>query len=275
MNFLRHKKIGFIGTGKLARAIIKALISSKTLVPEQIFVSNRSQKKMGKVVQDFGVNPSKSNEDIVDHCDVVFLCMKPQDLLEAVQPLALQFDSAQTVISLAAGITIAKLKKALPNTKYIVRVMLNTPVSIRKAVVGYSLAEGSSESAELIESLFESMGLVIRVEEGDQFEALTVSCGSGPGFIFELMLYWRDWLEDHGFEKKIAHQMTVQTFTGASLLAASDSKQIEVLQDEVASKKGVTHAGLESIRELDLERILRISFEKAVLRDRELDREIK
>ena len=79
MNLLKNKKIGFIGTGRMAYAVIKALLDSKALDPEQIFVSNRSSRKKEKSVQAFGVNSAKNNEDVVSHCDVVFLCMKVEE----------------------------------------------------------------------------------------------------------------------------------------------------------------------------------------------------
>ena len=100
-----------------------------------------------------------------------------------------------------------------------------------------------------------------------------MSCGSGPGFIFEVMQYWQEWVEEHGFEPDVARKMVVQTFLGAAELAAKSADMpLHDLQARVVSKKGVTAAGLQSMRELEIERALRYSFEKAVLRDQELAR---
>ena len=111
----------------------------------------------------------------------------------------------------------------------------------------------------------------MKVDEDESFEALTVASSSGIGFVFELMIYWSEWLEERGFSKEEARDITVQTFSGASVLAeTSQNLDLTELQKKVVSKKGVTAAGLNSIRELDIERCLRISFEKAVLRDREI-----
>ena len=85
------------------------------------------------------------------------------------------------------------------------------------------------------------------------------------------MMYWQEWLEEHGFSSEEARKITVETFLGGALLASQQEEtSIEDLQRQVVSKKGVTHAGLESMRELEVERALRYSFEKAVLRDRSL-----
>jgi pyrroline-5-carboxylate reductase len=90
------------------------------------------------------------------------------------------------------------------------------------------------------------------------------------GFVFELMIYWKEWLEEHGFAPELAQKMTVQTFLGASVLADGAGESLEDLQNRVTSKKGITAAGLDSLRELEVERLLRYSFEKAAIRDKEL-----
>jgi pyrroline-5-carboxylate reductase len=112
------------------------------------------------------------------------------------------------------------------------------------------------------------------MEDEDQFEAFTVSAASGTGFVYELMMYWQDWIEERGFEPEVARKMVVQTFLGAALLAEqSGNTPLEELQSKVTSKKGITAAGLQSMRELEIERALRYSFEKAALRNRELAKE--
>ena len=89
-------------------------------------------------------------------------------------------------------------------------------------------------------------------------------------------MYWQDWIEEHGFEKQAAKEITLETFLGAALLASqTPDVGLEELQARVASRKGVTAAGLQSLRELEVERALRISFEKAAMRNSELSRDLK
>src|SRR5690606_37346582 len=115
-------------------------------------------------------------------------------------PIAPHFQDSQVVISLAAGISIRSIKKLLPNIQQVVRVMPNTAIKIAKGVIGYCLSTAAEPMRETIEEMLSSMGVVVAAEEGDQFEALTVSCSSGTGFVFELMMYWQDWLEERGFD---------------------------------------------------------------------------
>lgn len=265
------QKIGFIGAGNMCQSLIEGWLAKNVVAPSQIFVSNRTPGKLKKLVQQFAVNECATNEDLVDVSDVVIISVKPQDLILAIEPIASSFRDDQVVISLAAGIPLSRLKKLLPKGARVIRMIPNTPSRIHLGVIGYCSTTNDIPIDRFMENLFSQLGLVIRVDEGEPFEALTVSCSAGVGFIYEMMLYWQEWLEERGFSPEQAQKMTVQTFLGASQLAAQNSTQSLVdLQNRVTSKKGVTAAGLDSMRELEVERLLRYSFEKAALRDREL-----
>lgn len=263
-------KIGFIGMGNMSQAIVRGLIESGTAEPHQIFASNRSPGKLQKAVDNWGIHAMPGNEEVVDAADVIILGMKPQDFDVAVEPIASAFRPQQIVISLAAGIEMHSLRKKLAEPR-LVRVAANTPAVIRKGVLGYLMEKDDAGLETVVEDLFSPLGALIECVDEDQFEALIISCSSGTGFVFELMSYFQDWIEERGFEPDVARTMTVETFLGASMLAATQKAvTVEDLQAKVVSKKGVTAAGLESMRELELERALRISFEKAAIRNREL-----
>lgn len=269
-SIISHQKIGFIGCGNMAQAMIRGLVEGKVIPAQQIYVTNRSPGKLQKCVETLGVNAAANNEALVDECHMVVIAVKPQDLTSAIEPIASSFRAEQIVISLAAGYSLDALEKLLPDSR-LVRVMPNTPSFIQKGVLGYCMNEEDQGAETMIDDLLRPLGLVIKLTEGDEFDALTVSCASGPGFIFELMLYWQEWIEERGFDAEEARKMTVQTFLGAAMLAEKHSESsLEDLLAKVASKKGVTEAGLQSMRELELERGLRISFEKASLRNKEL-----
>jgi pyrroline-5-carboxylate reductase len=257
----------------MAQAIIQAFVESGRVLPSKIYASNRSPGKLKRMQEQFGINVVGTNEELVDACEIVIIAVKPQDLASAIEPIARSFLPSQTVVSLAAGFSLRSLQKLLPDVKNLVRIMPNTPVTIRRGVVGYCLGKEAASYGPMVEDLFAPLGLVVPAAEGELFEALTVGSGSGPGFVFELMQYWQEWIEEHGFEPETARQMVVQTFLGAAELAVK-AKDVPLhdLQDRVVSKKGVTAAGLQSMRELEIERALRYSFEKAVLRDQEISR---
>ncbi len=273
---LKSMKIGFIGAGNMTQALVKGLVESKEIKPDHIFVSNRTQGKLIKLQEQFQVQTRSHNQEIIAECDVVILAVKPQDFSAALEGLTGDFSDHQIVISLAAGIPFDSLEKQIPSGR-LVRLMPNTPSLIGRGVIGFiSLDETDEFVTSLMEDLFGGLGYVLEVDTEDQFDALMISCSSGTGFIFEMMMYWQDWIEERGFTPEVARKMTIETFAGASLLAAqSTGVEIEELQSRVASKKGVTAAGLNSMRELEIERALRISFEKTAMRSKEISRSQK
>ncbi len=271
---LKTQKIGFLGAGNMAQAMIKGLIEGG-IPAKNIYATNRSEGKLLKVAETYKINPIMNNEELIEVCDVIILAVKPQDLLNALEPITRSFDSLKIVISVAAGIRMERLERYLQGAR-LARAMPNTPSLIGRGVVGYILNDDDDSGLEItVEDLLTPLGHLVHVSDEDQFEALMVSCSSGTGFVFEMMMYWQDWIEEHGFSIEEAREMTIQTFLGASLLASQAREGIEDLQARVTSKKGVTASGLQSMRELEIERALRISFEKAAMRNKEISREIK
>lgn len=263
-------KIGFIGTGHLSQTIIKALIETKIVNPTQVYGSNRSPGKLQKAVDTWGIHSMPTNEHLIDTVDIVVLGVKPQDFSSAIDPYLSAFNDKQIVISLAAGINLRSLKKKLPQCR-LVRVIPNTPAVIHRGVIGYLMGDKDIGLEGIIEDLFSPLGAVFKVIDEEQLEALMVSCSSGTGFVFEFMSYFQDWILERGFDEEVARRMVVETFLGAAQLAAQNHDLgLEELQSRVVSKKGVTAAGLESMREFEIERALRYSFEKAALRNQEL-----
>lgn len=273
---LKSMKIGFIGAGNMTQALVKRMVESKEIKPDHILVSNRTEGKLLKLSEQFHVQTRSHNQEIIAECDVVILAVKPQDFSTALEGLTGHFNENQIIISLAAGIPFDSLEKQIPSGR-LVRLMPNTPSLIGRGVIGFmSLDETDEFVTSLMDDLFGSLGYVLEVETEDQFDALMISCSSGTGFIFEMMMYWQDWIEERGFSPEVSRKMTVETFLGASLLAAqSAGTEIEELQSRVTSKKGVTAAGLSSMRELEIERTLRISFEKAAMRSQEISKSQK
>lgn len=265
------ENIGFIGAGNMCQALVEGWIEKKLVEANCVYVSNRTPGKLKKLVDAFGVHQCGTNEEVVDAANVVVLAVKPQDLVAAIEPISTAFRDDQIVISLAAGVPLPRLKKLIPTCKHMVRVMANTPARIMKGAFAYCTPGNDLIVDRFMERMFQPLGLTTRLDEGEPFEAFTVATSSGIGFIFELMIYWQEWLEERGIDSALAQHMTVQTFSGASELALQSLPQSLVeLQAKVTSKKGVTAAGLESMRELEVERLLRYSFEKSAIRDREL-----
>ena len=248
MNFsLTDKKIGFIGMGNMGQAILTALVTSNTVRAEDIYIHNRTPGKIQKMLKKFPCHAVSTAEELVEKTDIIILGTKPQDLLVLLEQLKSAFNEDKVVISLAAGIQLSTLKKYIPEG-HLVRVMPNTPIFISKAVIGFCLKTSDIIVENLVKKLFSPLGHVVSLEEGEEFSAFMVAASSGTGFIFEIMQYWQDWIQEHGIEEEAAKKIVIETFLGTAQLASHEGDlSFNQLTEKVASKKGVTAAGLESV----------------------------
>lgn len=279
--FLKKKKIGFLGAGSMTQHILEPLLKIGVLKPEQVFVSNRSPLKLQKLAQRFSIQTCMSNEDLLEKVDIVILALKPQDLYEGLEPVLSYFRPNHEVISLAAGVSLKSLRKLLPEVQLLSRVMLSTAVKIQKAVMAYDFilrgqfAQSADEGAFSVKALFSPLGKLLFLKGDQAFRAFTVGAGSGVAVIYELMLYWQEWLVDYDITEEEARQITQQSFLAASKMALSENKKISDLQKSVTSAKGVTIEVLEAMRDADLEGQLHKAFEQARLKDRQLASDFK
>ena len=130
MNVVKNRKIGFLGAGNMAQAMMERWVSEKTLPLENIYVSNRSRRKLEKIKDTWGLKIVKHNEELLDECDIVIVGVKPQDLTEALDPLGSVMRDDHIFISMAAGVPLQKLKSYFIKGS-VVRVMPNAPLKNR------------------------------------------------------------------------------------------------------------------------------------------------
>lgn len=269
-SFNRLHKLGFIGSGHITQAICKGLVTSQTILASSLYVTNRTPQKAIKLSEELGIHSCHTNEEILDVCSLIFLAVKPHDYNDLLDDISQYILPHHHIISLAAGIGTDQLKRHLNHEK-ISRVIPNTAVSILRGVTGiYSTHEDQSH---ILNNLFKPLGQSLIVENEEMLDSLLIATSSGLGFTLELMSYFCEWLESHGFTKAEARKLIEATFIGAGLTASlSPTKSLDVLISQVASKKGVTASGLDSMRRLELDRIIRLSLDSAQNRNEELAR---
>ena len=149
--------------------------------------------------------------------------------------------------------------------------MPTTTCEIGEGVLGV-YGENDHLVSEVLD-YFKPVGYVVNAESEDALDKIMISAASGVGFILEVMQIWSEWLtEDNQFSKEEADRITEESFAGVMSLIGSTDKSFAKLQSEVTSKKGVTLAGLESMRHAEIDRVLRLGFAAALKRNTELGR---
>jgi len=199
--------------------------------------------RTGDSLRQMGLSVSANPADIIDVVDVIILAVKPQVMREALQPLAGKLRQ-QLVISIAAGIRTRELSAWL-NFPNVVRAMPNTPALIQAGISGlYAATAVESPSRRTAEELLAAIGKTFWVDEEAMLDAVTAVSGSGPAYVFYAMEALEASAIALGFDAATARMLALETFRGASLLAAQSSDAPATLRANVTSKRGTTEAAI-------------------------------
>lgn len=271
---LKNKKIGFIGGGNMAEAIIKGLLSASFIEAKRIIVSEPSQTKRSALQAQYKVKTTADNSELVKKSDILILAIKPQILQEVLGDIRTLVDRNTLIISVAAGVPISIMNSALcgdENKKFsVVRTMPNTPALVQEGVTAIASGEHVKKNdVKIAHRIFEAVGRTVDVEEG-HLDAVTGLSGSGPAYIFMVIEALSDAGVKMGLPREVANTLTIQTVLGSAKLARETGKHPGELKDMVTSPAGTTMSGLHALEEGSLRTTMMNAVEDATLRSREL-----
>ncbi len=241
---LKYKKIGFIGAGTMAKAIIKGIISSGFVSKENITASEISPEIASKASAETGINVLTNNREIVCGSDVIILCVKPYAIQNVLEEIQDSLTKDKLLVSIAAGVSTETIENILNKEAPIIRVMPNTPALAGEGMSAVCKGKFASEAdTAFILELFNSVGRCIEIEE-KLINAVTGISGSGPAFMYLIIDALADGGVKMGLKKDIAIELAAQTALGAAKMVLDTGKHPAVLKDEVATPGGCTIAGL-------------------------------
>lgn len=205
-------KIGFIGFGNMAEAIITGMISSGNYVKDNIGAFDPDTEKLSSGAERLGITAYKSNEDLAADCDCVILAVKPITLQKVLEPLKEIFCKVNPlVISIAAGQSIDRLKNLLGFDAKIVRVMPNINAIAAQAVSGYATSENATENdIESAVKILDSFGASVRIEE-EKFSVYSAVAGCSPAYVYTFMDALARVGVKYGLTKKEALELVSET----------------------------------------------------------------
>lgn len=246
-------KLGFIGGGNMAKAIVEGILKADLFKPSQIFVSRPGAGNSKKFSHLNIENEIDSNEEVVRSCDVIILCVKPQMLEYVIKTIRNLFNfEKQLILSIVAGTSLAKLEKILLNedketTKIrLGRWMLNTAATIGQSCSVYSQNGNlSKEDITLLNSLLSSVGLCVGQVKDSDMDAVTAVCASGIAYMYMMADAMADGGVKMGLTRETAQKLSMQTMKGAAelMLKQFGLKHPMQLKDEVCSPGGTTIHG--------------------------------
>jgi pyrroline-5-carboxylate reductase len=259
--------LSIIGGGVMAEAILSRLLVKQVFAANTVLVSEPSTERRDFLAQKYQVQVTTANQTAVSKAPVLLLAVKPQILDLVVAEITPNPDS--TVISILAGVTIAKLEQIFPQQP-VIRVMPNTPATVGAGMT--AIAPGTSAKAEQIEqakSIFAAVGEVVEVPESSM-DAVTGLSGSGPAFIALAIEALADGGVAAGLPRAIALQLATQTVLGTATLVKETGIHPGVLKDQVTSPGGTTIAGVAALERAGFRSALIEAVKTATARSQEL-----
>jgi len=264
--------IGFIGSGNMAEALIKGIITAGVYKPENIFISDIRPERLDFLTKRYGVQKADSNAALAAKADVLVLSVKPQNMTDALQSIKDAVGADALVISIAAGVKVANIAAVLGD-KAIVRVMPNTPALIGEGASALFANNKAKPLLEKAKSIFSAVGKTVVVDDEGLIDAVTAVSGSGPAYYFLLMEEMIKAAVELGLSDEVAKDLVLQTAKGAGLLAIEADGRGErpaQLRQKVTSPGGTTEAALKVLTEGKFGPLIAAAIKKARDRSREL-----
>ena len=262
-------KIGFIGPGKMAGAIINGLIATSYIPPSNIYIYGRGKERIAYFAEK-GCSICNSVSDISEKCSIIFLCIKPQNFTEIYEKLKPVVSNKILYVSIAAGITFENLQENLGSNVRFIRAMPNTPLLIGKGATAICRTVNVSDvDYQSIKNIFSLCGTVSDVEEKDINTVIAVS-GSSPAYIYLFAKAVADYADSIGFDREKAKSLFAQTLIGsAGMLMDTELNETELI-DMVSSKGGTTVAATDSLKSSGFEDIIKKAMSACINRAEEL-----
>ena len=245
-------KLGFIGLGNMASAIIGGILKEKMAAPGEIAGSAKTEKTAAEKAEQYGISTCTDNRKIAAWADVLVLAVKPQFFPEVIAEIRDLVEEGTLVISIAAGKTIAYIEEQFGVSERgkrlkIVRCMPNTPALVLAGCSGYCVnAHVGQEERNLAERLFGSFGKAIEVPERLMDTVGAVS-GSSPAFVFLFIEALADGAVAEGMPRKQAVEFAAQAVLGSAKLVLESGLHPGELKDMVCSPGGTTIQGVRAL----------------------------
>lgn len=267
----KNKKIGFIGAGNMATALIKGVLKAGLLEPDFITAGDVDIEKLESLKNEYGINVVfKENQKIISECDIIILAVKPQIFEKILKEIAPRLNMSKLVISIAAGITTEYIEQIVNKELKVVRAMPNTPALILEGAT--AIAPGchaTEDDMKIAHEIFKAVGKVAEVDES-QMDAVTGLSGSGPAYIFMIIEALSDAGVKMGLSRSVAMKLAAQTVMGAAKLQIETDMHPGRLKDMVTSPGGTAIAGIHTLEQGGLRTTLINAVESATKRSMEL-----
>ncbi|MEI7639940.1 MAG: pyrroline-5-carboxylate reductase [bacterium] len=261
---VKKKKLGFIGAGNMAEAMIKGLRASKVLKNYEITLSDVNVERLKTVAKKYSVKTSKDNSGLIKNSDIVILAIKPQQIAEVLEAEKNNFSATHLCISILAGVTIQKIQQLIGKKIPVVRVMPNIPVLVLEGACGYCVSK--EVTAGMRKTTTEILGTFCKVAENlpeNEINIVTALSGSGPAYFFYFAEGMLEAAQELGIDLKLAKKLIAQTMIGTGKMLSEKAETPAELRTKVTSKGGTTESAINTMEEGAVKDVVRMAVKRA------------
>jgi len=240
--------IGFLGAGKMATALARGFVRAGLVTAKQVMASDPSQAARAAFAKAVGAKTMDSNPAVAEFAAVLLLAVKPDQVASVLAELRDHFTARHCLVSIAAGVPLAKLEAGLGAGARLIRVMPNTPALVGASATAFALGKSARpKDGALAQKLFSAVGLAFQVKE-PLLDAVTGLSGSGPAYAYLFIEGLSDGGVAAGLPREVATRLAAQTVLGSGKMVLETGLHPSVLKDMVTSPGGTT---IEGVHELE------------------------
>ena len=242
-------KVGFIGGGNMASAMIGGMIQKGVVSADDILVSVRTEKSVERLTNQFGVQATTENEAVVAGSDLVFLAVKPNQIKNIINLVKNFISPEKIIVSILPGKSLQWLGTEIGKPTKLIHTMPNTPALVGEGMTGVCANDlVTEEELQLVLTLLKSFGRAEVVPEY-LMDTVTGVSGSSPAYVYMFIEAMADACVKHGMPREAAYDFVAQTVVGAGEMVLKTKEHPGLLKDKVCSPGGTTIAGVAALEE--------------------------
>ena len=243
-------KIGFIGAGNMASAMIGGMINSKSVMANDIIASAKSDSTLNRISETFRINVTKDSKEVVKLSDVIVVAVKPYMYESILEEVKQYIDNNKIIVTIAAGKSITDVENIIGQDKKIIRTMPNTPSLVNEGMSALCPNKNiTEEELEIVKNIYGSFGEYEVVNE-NLIDAVIGVSGSSPAYVFMFIEAMADCAVSYGMSRPQAYKFAAQAVMGSAKMVLESGKHPGELKDMVCSPGGTT---IEAVKTLEIE----------------------
>lgn len=263
-------KIGLIGCGRMGGALIEGAIKTGVVEAQNVLLHSKSTESATNLAEKCDAAVATDNSHVIRECGLVLLGCKPYQVLDILTEIGSELPGDTVIVSVAAGVTLARMESSSPEGTRIIRAMPNTPSLIGLGATGIAKGKNATEKdLAAAHKLLSSVSTVIETSES-QLDAVTGLSGSGPAYVYTFIEELAAQAEKEGLSANDALILATQTVIGAARMVESSPMSPSELTNQVTSPGGTTLAGLKALTDHGFESSIAAGVHAATERSREI-----